>query len=527
MLELLIKNGVVIDGTGKPRYRADMGVADGRIVVLEQDIDREAEHSIDAEGLVVAPGFVDPHTHSDLTLLVDGRAQSKIRQGVTTEVIGNCGFSPAPLAGAANEEVRSDAEQFGLSLDWQSMSDYLERLSSSGTSVNVVPLVGHNTVRGSVLGYDDVQPTLDEQATMEEMVGRAMREGARGLSTGLYYPPGYYAETDEVTALSEVVARLGGIHATHMRSESDHLLDALDEAIEVAERSGVRIEVAHLKLEGYRNWQNIDALVDKLDAILASDLPVACDQYPYIACSTWISAILPYWAQSGGGKAVARRLQDPEVRTRLRQDWEENRAEWDSRSGIQYWSDLMVSRFPGKPELQGETIEDLAASRDEDPLEVLFDLIVESEGLVGGVWFTQREENVKRLMQHPLVAIGSDGYAVQPEGILGERQWHPRSYGTFPRVLGRYVREEGTLTLEEAVRKMTSLTADRFGLERRGVLAEGAWADVTLFDPETVIDQATFSHPNQYPVGIPYVIVNGELVIDRGEHTDRLPGRVL
>jgi N-acyl-D-amino-acid deacylase len=527
MLDILIKNGTVVDGTGQSAFKADVGVAEGRIAVLAKDVAQEATRTIDAQGLQVAPGFIDPHTHSDLPLLVDPHAESKIRQGVTTEVIGNCGFSPAPLMGAAVEETRARAKNLGLEVTWRSMADYLERLRDPGTALNVVPLVGHNTVRGSIIGYDDVQPTPEQQAEMERVLKEAMEQGARGLSTGLYYPPGYYAKTKEVIGLARAAARNGGIYASHIRSESDLVLEAVAEAIEIGQQAGIGVEVAHLKLESYRNWGNIDRLVATLDDAQAQGLRVGFDQYPYIACNTWLAAMLPYWAQAGGSRAVADRLRDPEVRAQLRQDWEQKRAEWDNRTGVRDWTDVFVSDSPTRPELLGQTIAEIAEAEGKDPLEAAFDLIVVSEGQAGCVWFTQLEENVQTLMRHPLVVVGSDGSSLKPEGALGQRKVHPRNYGTFPRVLGRYVREEKVLSLEEAIKKMTSITAERFGLTDRGAIREGAWADLVLFDAEKVSDWATFTDPHQYPEGIPYVIVNGQVVIDQGRHTGALAGQVL
>jgi N-acyl-D-amino-acid deacylase len=527
MLDLLIKNGTVVDGTGAPSFQADVGIADGRIAVVAKKMVQEAARTIDARGLHVAPGFIDPHTHSDYPLLVDPLAQSKIRQGVTTEVVGNCGHSPAPLQGAAVDEARAKARTYELEITWRSMGEYLERLSNPGTALNVVPLVGHGEVRGSVLGYADVKPTAAQQAQMEQLVDEAMKEGARGFSTGLYYPPGYYADIEEVIGLARVAARHGGVYASHIRSESNLLLEAINEAVEIGDKAGLRVEIAHLKLESYRNWQNIDALVALLDDIQAKGLPLGCDQYPYVACNTWLGAALPYWAQAGGNKTVADRLRDPQVRVQLRQDWEQNRAEWDNRTGIRDWSDALVSDSWNRPELLGKNIAQIAEEEGKDPLETVFDLIVASEGLISCVWFTMREEIVQTLMQHPLVVVSSDGSSLSPEGVLGRRKVHPRNYGTFPRILGHYVREEKVLPLEQAVKKMTSTTAERFGLTGRGVVRGGAWADLALFDAATVSDTATFTDPHQYPRGIPYVLVNGKLVIDQGEHTGALAGRLL
>jgi N-acyl-D-amino-acid deacylase len=506
MLDIVIKNGTVVDGTGRAAFKADVGVLGDRVALVSGSIDQDAARTIDAAGLHLAPGFIDPHTHSDRPLLVDPTAQSKIRQGVTTEVIGNCGYSLAPVQGGAFEEVRARAEEMGLEVTWRDFGGYLDLLRSQGTAVNVVALVGHNMVRSAVVGNDDVQPSPDQQAAMERLVEEAMEQGARGFSTGLFYPPGYYAQTGEVIGLAKAAARHGGVYASHIRSESDEVLKAVSEAIEIGEKANIQAEIAHLKLEGYRNWDDIGKLVAMLDDAQAKGLGVGCDQYPYIASNTWLGGLLPYWAQAGGTKVVAERLRDPDFRRQMRQDWEANRADWENRGGQRDWSGVQISVCPNCSETLGRNIAEIAEERGQDPLETVFDLIVVSDGLASAVWFTQSEENVRTLMRHPMVVVGSDGSSLKPDGVLGQRRVHPRNYGTFPRVLGRYVREEGVLTLEEAVRKMTSITAGRFGLGDRGVLREGA---------------------HEYPEGIPYVLVNGTVVIDGGQHTGALPGWVL
>ncbi|MEE9616266.1 MAG: D-aminoacylase [Anaerolineae bacterium] len=535
MLDILIKNGAVVDGTGKPAFKADVGIAAGRIAVVAETVEQEAKRTIEAQGLHLAPGFIDAHTHSDLTLLVNPRAESKIRQGVTTEVIGNCGGSPAPLLGAAVEEARAAAKSVGLDVTWASMAEYLERLrcpglalsAAEGTAVNVVPLVGHNTVRGAVLGFDDVQPTLEQQAEMEQLVAQAMEQGARGLSTGLFYPPGFYARTEEVIGLARVAARRGGIYATHVRSETNRLFEAVAEAIEIGKQAEIRVQISHVKLEGYRNWEGADQLLAMLEDARSLGVRVGCDQYPYTAGVSWLAYILPYWAQAGGARAVGERLSDPEARARLRKDWEENRAEWEDRGGMRDWTDILITDCVPCPDVQGRNIAEIAADEGKDPLETAFDLIMVSEGQVECVCFGQLEDNVRILMRHPLVVVGSDGDALAPYGVLARGKPHPRYYGTFPRVLGRYVREEKVLSLEEAVKKMTSVTAERFGLSDRGVVREGAWADLVLFNAQTVADRATYTDPHQYPEGIPYAVVNGVVVVDQCEHTGALPGQVL
>lgn len=527
MLDTLIEGGTVIDGTGKPGFAADVGITDGLVEAVTPDLEAEAARTIDATGLCVAPGFIDPHTHSDVPLLVDPHGHSKIRQGVTTEVVGNCGSSPAPLVGQALEEVQQRCALLDLEVTWRSFGEYVERLRTPGTSVNVVPLVGHNTVRGAVAGYGDVRLAPEQLAEMERLVAEAMDQGARGLSTGLYYPPGYYADTDEVVALARVTRAHGGVYASHIRSESDGLIEAVREAIEIGERADIRVEIAHLKASGYRNWDKAEELVETLEAGASSGVAVGCDQYPYTASSTWLASILPYWAQAGGGRQIAARLADADTRQRLRQDYETNRGEWDDRSGVRDWSDILISDCAARPELLGQTVAQVAEVEGVDPFDAALDLMVTAEAQVSCVWFSQSEEVVRQLMVHPLVVVGSDGSSYSPDGPLGRRKPHPRSYGTFVRVLGKYVREEKVLSLEEGVRKMTSVSAERFGLCDRGVLRPGAWADVAVFDPATVGDRATFEDPHQFAAGVPYVLVNGALVIDGGEHTGALPGQVL
>jgi N-acyl-D-amino-acid deacylase len=360
MLDILIKDAVVLDGTGNQAFNADIGIAEGRIASLAEGIQQATKRTIQARGLHVAPGFIDPHSHSDLTLLADPRAESKIRQGVTTEVVANCGSSPAPLLGAAVEQTQAEAKQLGVDITWTNMGQYLERLRNAHTAVNVVSLVGHNAVRGSVLGFEDMQPTTEQQAEMERLVAEAMEQGARGLSSGLYYPPGFYARTEEVVGLARVAARCDGIYASHIRNENDRLLEAVAEAIEIGEQAEIRVEVAHLKLSGYRNWEGVDRLLGSLEDAHARGVRVGCDQYPYAASATWLAAILPYWAQSGGAKAIAERLSDPEARTRVRKDWEANRAEWDDRSGVRDWTDIVISSCDRRPDVLGKSVAEIA-----------------------------------------------------------------------------------------------------------------------------------------------------------------------
>jgi N-acyl-D-amino-acid deacylase len=527
MLDLLIRGCRVIDGSGEPSFISDVAVMGDRIVLINKNIDREALRTIQADGLCLAPGFVDAHSHSDFPLLIDRRAESKVRQGVTSEVIGNCGSSPAPMLGAAREEALTDNAAYGLNIDWEDMGGYIRRINEGGVGLNVVPLVGHNTVRAAVMGFDDLQPTPEQQAAMERIVEDAILQGAHGLSTGLFYPPGLYAKTEEVIGLAKAAARAGGVYASHIRSESDGLMDAVVEAIRIGREADIPVEISHVKLEGYRNFDGLEQLETLIKDAYLSGQAIGCDQYPYTACSTWLAAILPNWAQAGGVKAVAERLRDPKIRADLRKDWETNPADWENRAGVARWEDILITDCRTNHNLEGVNVAEAARQAGKDAFEFALDLIAETGGGVSCVYFDQDEDNVRALMKNPLVVVGSDGYSLSPEGPLGAGKPHPRSYGTFPRVLGHYVREEKVLTLEEAVRKMTSITAQRFGLTGRGLVTEGAFADLVLFDAATINDQATFTNPHQFPTGIPYVIVNGKVVIDQGKHTGLLPGHVI
>jgi N-acyl-D-amino-acid deacylase len=576
MYDVLIGGARVVDGTGRAPFTADVAIAGGRIVRIaaglverargaasadgphhpagkaaDADARAHAPRSgagdaaagpladagdgaaavIDGRGLCLAPGFIDPHTHSDLTLLADPRAESRIRQGVTTEVVGNCGSSPAPLAGAAVAEVRAEAAELGVTVDWTDMGGFLDRLARQGTAVNVVPLVGHNTVRGCVLGYDDVRPDAAGLAAMERTTTIAVEQGARGLSSGLFYPPGSYADLEEVAALARAAGRAaaarGSVYASHIRDEAGGVLEAIEEAMRIGEAAGVPVEVSHVKLSGPANWRRLEALLAVLDDAPSRGVPVGFDQYPYVASGTWLIALLPRADQQGGAAAVARRLADPATRARLHADLAADPAGWEERSGVAGWSGIVVGQSPGDEAASGRSLADLAAERGRHPLDVALDLIVAGEGQADATFFDQSEEVVRALLAHPLVAVGSDGWSVAPDGPLADLPEHPRSYGTFPRVLGRYVREQRALSLAEAVRKMTSLTAERFGLIDRGVVREGAVADLVLFDTAAVADRATFADPKRFPDGLACVLVGGRVVLRDGERTAALPGRVL
>ncbi len=522
MFDLIISGGNVISGTGGPWFRADVGIDGGRIAAVGELADRDARETIDATGLVVSPGFIDIHSHSDSNLLINPRAESKIRQGVTTEVIGQCGVSAAPIQPERIEEMKKHLTGFPdmQDLSWSSMEDYLSLLEDRGAAVNCVALVGHGNIRRMVVGEKDRKPTPDELDRMCEMLREAMEAGAAGMSSGLIYPPGVYCDTAELVALAEVLNECDGIYFTHIRNEADRQEQSLEEAIEIGREGGCPVQVSHLKIVGEPNWGQAGRVLEQLERARAEGLDITADQYPYIATATGLTASLPAWAHDGGREAMLSRLRDADQRQALKEEMRGADGGWDR---------LMVSRVASEAnsECEGMSIADIADQRGLDPRDAVFDLLLEEEGNVGSVRFGLSEQDVREIMAHPLVMVGSDGSALAPRGMLGRGKPHPRSYGTFPRVLGKYAREEAIMPLELAVAKMTSRPAARLGLWDRGLLLPGFWADVVVFDPETVRDGATFQDPHRFPVGIESVLVNGEIVIADNAQREVRPGKVL
>jgi N-acyl-D-amino-acid deacylase len=516
-MDVIIRNADILDGSGAAAWRGDVGLEGGRIAEIGDLSAANAEVVIDGRLLVAAPGFIDMHSHSGHTLPINPRAESKIRQGVTTEVIGMCGGSAAPL----DETMRSRLSKSRPELPWDrwtTFGDYLGYLRDQGTSVNVVPFVGHGTVRALALGLADRSPTADEMAAMKRLIAQAMDEGAWGLSSGLIYPPSAYASTDELVELSRVPAGCDGFYFSHIRGEGPTLLQAVEEAISIGERAGLPVQIAHFKASGPENWHALPQALALCDRARARGVDVAADRYPYIASSTSLSASLPHWAHDGGHEALLARLAQPDERRRILAD---------PHTRSRYWDKVVISHSPGHPEWEGLDVAEIAAQRDTNPVETALDLLLEADGRISVIHLSMGEDNLQMVLRHPAVMIGSDGSARAPYGPLGEGKAHPRNYGTFPRVLGRYARELGVLSLPEAVHKMTGLPAGRLGLSDRGQLAPGMRADVVLFNPETVCDTATFAEPYQYPQGIDYVFVNGQMVISPQGHTGALPGRVL
>jgi N-acyl-D-aspartate/D-glutamate deacylase len=526
VLDLKIEGAQVIDGTGRAGARADVGIKDDRITAIG-DLHREpAGSNLHASGKVVAPGFIDMHSHSDWRLWENRRAESKVRQGVTTEVVGNCGFSPAPVSDEFLADLRGFALHVpaGMDFRWRSVGDYLKAFDASGTALNVVQLIGHGTLRVAAMGFARRSPTAAELGRMQTLLADGIEDGAWGLSTGLIYAPGSYATTEEIVALATVAGRHRGFYASHIRGEGATLLDAVQEAIHVGREGDLPVQISHVKAAGRPNWGKVADALALIDAARDEGLDVMADVYPYTASSTMLRALLPDWALEGGIDAMLERLTDPDVRARIRRDVEAP-ATGQSLLDRIGWENVMVSSCTRRKDAEGKRISEIAASRGMDALDAALELIVAEGGRGSMILFQLDERDLRRALVHDAVMIGSDGSALAPDPAAGKP--HPRSYGTFPRVLGEYAREERVLTLPQAIHKMTALPARRLGLKDRGVVAVGARADLVVFDARRVADRATYQEPHQYPSGIEHVLVNGSFVIKDGAHTGSLPGRLL
>lgn len=525
--DLIIRNGNVVDGSGELWFPADVAIKGDTIVKVGRldETELSAKKTIDARGLTVVPGFIDIHSHSDYSLLVDGTAQSKIRQGVTTEVLGEA-HSAGPLKGKAAK----DLSQYGLQADWKTLGEYFTRLQKNGMSVNVASYVGATQIRSCVLGDESRAPTEAETEEMKQLAAEAMRDGAMGLSSSLIVPPDTYLDTRQLTDLASAVKPFGGIYSTHMRTEGQGIFDAIREAISIGEQAQVPVDIIHLKIADKRLWGRMPEVIKLIEEAQAKGLQVAANQYPYVAGQNNLDALIPPWAMEGGREQMLARLNDPALRARMEKDILNGVPGWfDHYLAMKGWESCVVATAKSEKNKmhEGKSIDQISKTLAKKPTEVVFDLLKDEGGSVPAVYFLMSEDDVRTALQTPWVSIGSDGTAVRPDGILGKGKPHPRWYGTFPRVLGKYVREEKVLALEEAVKKMTSLNANKLGIEDRGLLKAGKKADITMFNADRVIDKATFENPHQYPEGIDYVIVNGTLVVEKGQHLGSKPGRIL
>jgi N-acyl-D-amino-acid deacylase len=532
VFDIIITGGKILDGSGNPWRYGDIAIKEDKIVAIGQLVPggatsppQAATTVIDASGMVVSPGFIDMHSHSDLAFLQHPLVEPKVRQGITTEVVGQDGLGAAPMSAEHVTRWRRHLSGLngdpGLPWDWRSIGDYLDALARAGVGHNVASYAPHGNIRLVVMGPDDRTPTAQEMARLVSLTRECFQEGAFALSTGLIYPPCCYAGPDELAALGAAVAAEGGFFVSHQRNEGFRVLESMAEMLEAGRAGGCPIHFSHFKAAGQANWHKVPAMFEALEAARAAGIDVTFDQYPYTAGSTMLSSLLPPAAHAGGTDRLLERLADPAQRRAMRSAMQDPQAGWESMTRNTPWDMIYVSSVESTANAAavGKHIAEIAALRGSDPYETVFDLISEEHNAVGMVTFMMSEENVREIMRHPYQMVCTDG-------LLGGRP-HPRVYGSFPRVLGHYVRNEKVLNLAQAVRKMTSFPAQRLGLTRRGLLREGYYADVTVFNPDTVIDRATYAEPRQFPVGIEHVIVNGVPVVSAGQTTGKVAGRVL
>ncbi len=528
LFDLIIRNGHIIDGTGSPWYAADIAIQHGRVARIGTLTEARARRVIDAKGLIVAPGFIDMLGQSEFSLLVDPHVPSKIFQGITTEITGE-GGSAAPQTAKLLAADASTYQHYGVKPDWTTFREFFARLEKQGIGINFASYVGATQVRRVVLGDDYRDPNPAELQQMKDLVRQAMQDGAVGLSTALQYAPAPAAKTEELIALAAEASRFGGVYATHMRSEGDAIDSALDEAFRIGRDAHIPVEIWHLKAAGKQNWGRMPEIVQRIDNARAAGIDVAADTYAYPAWFNSFSAFIPPWAHDGGDAKMVAHLKNPADRARIRKDMLTADSSWDNE-----WQEIpgpeailvSVVKNPKLVPLQGKTIAQIAKERSTDPIDTIFDLLSEDPGMSVAV-FAMSEPDILLALRQPWVSIDNDSQGTAPTGILGKEHPHPRAYGTFPRILRKYVREDHALTLPDAIRKFSSLPAERLRLSDRGVIKQGMWADIVMFDPAAITDVATFENPNQLSVGMQFVLVNGEPVIDEGKMTNFLPGKVL
>ena len=526
--DVMIKSGRIYDGSGGSSYVADVAIEDDRIAAIGQ-IEADADLVIDAQGLAVAPGFINMLSWANDTLIEDGRSQSDIRQGVTLEVMGE-GMSMGPLNEIMKRDMLESQGDIKFGIEWTTLGEYLEYLERKGVSTNVASFVGAATVRVHALGYQDRAPTSKELQQMRQLVSQAMREGAVGVSSALIYAPGVYADTDELIALAEVAGRYSGMYITHLRSEGNNLLEALDELITIARKANVAAELYHMKAAGKANWHKLDAMIENIEKARAEGLSITADMYNYTAGATGLDAAMPPWVQVGGHQAWVARLKDPVIRKRVLKEMSTPTDEWENLyllAGSPENVLLVGFKNESLRHLTGKTLGQVAKLRGKSPEATAVDLVIEDDSRVSTIYFLMSEENVKKQIRLPWVSFCSDAGSLAPEGVFLKSSTHPRAYGSFARLLGKYVRGEKVITLAEAVRRLTSLPAENLKFDRRGKLENGYYADIVIFDPDKISDHATYETPHQYATGMVHVFVNGTQVLKDGEHTGARPGRVV
>jgi N-acyl-D-amino-acid deacylase len=525
--DLVIKNGTVIDGSGDKGYMSDIGIKDGKIYVIDDNISGYYSSEIDASGQIVAPGFIDILSWASGPIVYDGDVQSVVCQGITTAIFGE-GWSMGPVNEAVREEMQLMWKEYNISYDWKTLADYLKFVEKQGTSVNIASFVGATTVRLYVIGNEDRSATPEEMKQMKELVRLEMEAGALGVASSLVYTPAFYADTEELIELSKTAAEYGGLYISHIRGEGADLIKALEELITITKEAKIPAEIYHLKAAGKKNWNKLDDAISLIEEARKKGLDITADIYPYTAGATGLDAMLPPWSKEGGNQAMIKRLKQKSTRDKIKNEILTSTSGWENF----YWmagggEGILVSYLAKNKEFQGKSIANIAGILKKDELETIFDLLIKEDGFGGGIYFLMSEENVKKKMRLPWVSFCTDEDAYKLTGLMSKRNPHPRAYGTFPRILGKYVREENVLSWEEAIRKMSALPADRLGLSDRGRIKKDLAADIVIFDPGTVIDKATYTQPHQFPEGINYVIVNGKIVVKDGVHTGAKPGKAL
>lgn len=523
--DILLKRGMIVDGLDTTAFIGDIGIKDGRIAKIGNISSSMVERVIDVKGKFISPGFIDFHSHSDLSLLANPKAESKIRQGVTTEVCGNCGFSAAPCYNASHQRMIEKAKEFEIECNWNSLNSYLTILEQSGLSINFVPFIGQGNIRASVIGYENRVANSQEINKMQKLLAKSLSEGGFGLSSGLIYPPGCWTNTEELLKLAQVLSYFNVPYATHLRSEGKALIESVKEAVDIVGMGGVpRLNISHLKTAGKENWHKIKDLFGEIEEAIKMGINITVDRYPYTAASTNLDDILPEWVYEGGVEQEIKRLKDPNIQARLFIEI------LDAHPDMEYWDSIIISsvKTNKNKSIEGMMFSEIMRAKDiQNPCELLLEILIEEECQVEMVIFGMSEENLREILKKPYCFIGSDSSSRADYGILSKGKPHPRAYGTFPRVISEYVLKEKLLTIEEAINKMTYKPAQFLGLNDRGRLKEGKWADIVVLDLNTIKDVSTYQHPHQYPLGIEYVIVNGEIVLENGEHSNKLSGKVL
>lgn len=522
--DVVIKDGLVIDGTGASARMYDIGIKGDKIVCLGKIDPEQCASIINASGFIVSPGFIDIHSHSDFLWLLHPECNSKIYDGVTTEICGNCGSSPFPIRDQLLEHRKKGLLKFGLDISWRSADEFFRLAKTMPSSLNRGFLVGHGNLRACNMGFEDRPAERKGLDCMKTELSQALIEGAFGMSSGIAYPPGCYASCNEIVELCNVVKEFDAVHATHIRNEGDNVEESLIEAIEAANTSGVKLQISHLKTAGKRNWHKLKAVKRLLDQALANGARLTCDRYPYTASSTDLDAIFPKWVYEGGIEKEVERLKDNSIREKIKRELTD-----DNKDCEEFWKNIVVSSVlhAQNKEIEGDNIWDVAAERRKTPFDTVCDLLIEEDARVDALFFNMSEENLQEILKWDFVMIGSDSSVRSVNGVLMAGKPHPRSYGTFSRVLGRYCRENGLLTLEDAIYKMTGYPADKFGIEKRGMIKNGYYADIVIFDKDTIKDMSGFRQPHKYSRGIKHMLVNGKITVDNGDHTGATAGMVL